>query len=595
MATIGASIATATVPDGFYDSLEGKSGDALKAAVKTVMMPSGFTPPDYGTSTWDAFVSTDIRTIDGYGQIWWDMYSNEIVTTAEHDALNIEHSVANSWWGGDKKTGAYKDLFHLNPSYQDANVQKSNLPLGIVATAAYDNGLVKTGAPQTGTAGTATKVFEPADEYKGDFARAYFYIFTAYDDITWKTDQPLFSMGTTVSLEPWAASMLAEWAKNDPVDTKEIERNDRIHAIQNNRNPFIDHPELIDYIWGSRKGEEYRSASPAEPVDRPDTPRFTGKWMRGVNTYVARWWNKTLVPVEHIDGDLWISLDGGEYQQYGPGIEIPAATVHGQTLTIAAYTEIEKDGLTLRSSVARLTLTARDPEVTDYTDALWTRVAEASQFTASDPRDYYILLSTGNQHIMGATGGTSSKKFMPDGGFVKFSGEKVSQLPADAALMMLEPTESEKYLVRVCDGLGTPKGYWNMATSGNNNTLNATTGTAATVDFGEEGDVIIDFGTKKLKYNSSQPRFTNYGDNSSTARPVALYRFDGFPDPSGIALPGDDSDSERGIAVDGRDILLPDGWLLFDIDGRGINGRNLMPGIYIAVSKNGKSTKIIIR
>ena len=96
--------------------------------------------------------------------IWWDMYSNTLVPIETHDGLNIEHSVANSWFGAKAAKDPYADLFHLNPSNESANNQKGSLPLGEVVTVSWQNELVKTGAPKSGTAGSATKVFEPADE-----------------------------------------------------------------------------------------------------------------------------------------------------------------------------------------------------------------------------------------------------------------------------------------------------------------------------------------------------------------------------------------------------------------------------------------------
>ncbi len=44
---------------------------------------------------------------------------------------------------------------------------------------------------------------------------------------------------------------LYTWAKNDPVDDFERKRNDLIFKWQYNRNPFIDHPEWLDVIFGS--------------------------------------------------------------------------------------------------------------------------------------------------------------------------------------------------------------------------------------------------------------------------------------------------------------------------------------------------------
>ena len=578
------------IPEGYYTLLKGKSGDALKEAVKTVAHPSEYTRITYGPDSWGAFLNTDVRIVNGM-TIWWDMYSNKIVTTDSNDGMNIEHSVANSWFGAKNAKDAYADLFHLNPSNEAANNQKGSLPLGEVATVAWQNELVKTGTPKAGTAGGSAKVFEPADEYKGDFARAYLYIFTVYDEENWKTDQTMYTFSDKAELNPWAVEMLCRWAKNDPVDSKEIKRNEEIYKIQKNRNPFIDYPELIDYIWGSKKGETFSLENGAEAIDRPAEPVFTSRWMTGVNTYSSRWWEPETARISHSEGNLWVSINGGEYQQYGPGVSIPASKKHGENLTLSAYTETENHGYTLRSSIATLTLTGRDPEATDYTEAIYLPVATTDALL---PQSYYIILSASNGHIMGHEGGTSSSSFMPDAGMVMTQGENICHLPTNAAVVRFQPSEGGKYLLEVFDAMNNKsKGYWNVGGSGNKNTLKANTGTVATVGFKDDGTAEISFeGGKSLQYNKTQPRFTNY---SSKQGAVKLARFSEFYDLETGIDDVSSEDEEGCIAIDGNNIILPDGWTLYELNGRTSAGRSLEPGIYIARSKRGKTVKIMIQ
>lgn len=281
---IGAATAGAAVPDGYYKSLEGKSGVALKQAVKDLIAPH--TVIEYGTAdpdnvfnpveiaTWTVFEESDTRVING-NTTWWDMYStiNKDIKGG-HPGMNIEHSVANSWWGG--KAGskeAYCDLFHLNPSDAEANGKKSNNPLGEVATVSWTNTVTTMGSPKSGLGGGSTTVFEPHDVYKGDFARAYFYIFTIYDDIQWleKYDW-MYDVTSGLTLKAWAYDMLVNWAASDPVSHKEMERNEVIYKYQKNRNPFIDCPELIDHIWGSKQSEPFHYALYTPAGDDPDYP-----------------------------------------------------------------------------------------------------------------------------------------------------------------------------------------------------------------------------------------------------------------------------------------------------------------------------------
>lgn len=271
MMLAGVSGIVAAPPEGYYSSLEGKAGDNLKSAVKTVGK-KGHNTISYGSSTWDAFLSTDVRVVNGK-QCWWDMYSSNNVSIVGHDGLNIEHSVANSWWGG-TKNDAYKDIVHLNPSNAEANNRKGNYPLGEIATVTWDNGVTFVGKPVSGQGGGSTYVYEPHDDYKGDFARAFFYMFTIYDDIAWKDNcNWMFdNSGSKVQLREWAYQLMLKWTRNDPVSQKEIDRNEGIYKEQGNRNPFIDNPDLAEYIWGNKKGESFKYDGTYQPGDDPDNP-----------------------------------------------------------------------------------------------------------------------------------------------------------------------------------------------------------------------------------------------------------------------------------------------------------------------------------
>ena len=79
---------------------------------------------------------------------------------------------------------------------------------------------------------------------------------TCYQDYTWKYTYML-SNSSDLTLSKWAYDMLLDWARKDPVSQKEIDRNEAVFKIQNNRNPFIDNPGLEEYIWGNKMGEVY--------------------------------------------------------------------------------------------------------------------------------------------------------------------------------------------------------------------------------------------------------------------------------------------------------------------------------------------------
>lgn len=257
---------SATVPVGYYNSIDGKRGQELKTAVHQLL--KNHTVMTY-SSLWYHFQSTDCR-FENSNQVW-DMYSN--ITryfrgSSAVSGMNREHSFPKSWWGG-TQVDAYTDLNHLYPSDADANMAKSNYPLGEVSTASFNNGCTKVGTPKTGQGGGSSTVFEPDDEYKGDFARTYFYMATCYQDYTWKYTY-MVTNSSWQTLNQWSINLLLKWSREDPVSDKEVARNDAVYKIQNNRNPFIDNPLLAEYIWGSHYGEAfYVDQSGEEPQGEP--------------------------------------------------------------------------------------------------------------------------------------------------------------------------------------------------------------------------------------------------------------------------------------------------------------------------------------
>ena len=245
--------ANADIPAGYYESTMGKKDAELKTAMHRVISPH--TRIDYGAKgTWSVFRSSDVRP-DG---TIWDMYSNEVryfPETGSHPDMHIEHSVPKSWWG-EQSTFVYEasfDIHHLVPSDASANMSKSNNILGEVAKTTFDNGVSKIG--KATVAGKEISVFEPADEYKGDFARMYMYVVTCYQDYTWMSDGLyMFNSEAYPTLNTYSQELLMRWHRNDPVSEKEINRNEAVYSAQSNRNPFIDFPILAEYLWGDSVG-----------------------------------------------------------------------------------------------------------------------------------------------------------------------------------------------------------------------------------------------------------------------------------------------------------------------------------------------------
>lgn len=276
------SLCAEEMPAGYYDNANGKKDAELKTALHEIIKDGDrleYGPNTYHSTndkngrwkagdlkaigTWGGFLTTDSHSD---GSIW-DMYGPHTRYFPPKGraaaGLDIEHGLPKSWWGfKTNKTNnnthrdsiAFRDLYHLTPADMYANMRKSNLPPGVVdSVVIFNNDIFKIGSSK----GKSFKVFEPADCYKGDFARAYFYIATAYQDLTWAAETADYLDPTDYQLfKTWLRDILLEWHRLDPVGDKELRRIDAVSSIQHNRNPFIDYPELVEYIWGNKQGEE---------------------------------------------------------------------------------------------------------------------------------------------------------------------------------------------------------------------------------------------------------------------------------------------------------------------------------------------------
>lgn len=241
--------AYAAIPSGYYASIDGQQAAALKSALCLLLQDHVVLGYD---SLWFAFSATDTRP-DGTA---WDMYSNTI--QRGFWGMNREHAFPKSWWGG-AINPAYSDLHHLFPADEAANLAKSNYPLGIVGIPVFNNGVSKVGYDSYQDNSSENLVFEPDDAYKGDFARAYFYVVTCYQELKWKHTFMVES-NAYPTLKPEAVRLLMDWHRKDPVSDKERNRNEAVYKRQRNRNPFVDYPELASYLWGDSTTFVFRLA-----------------------------------------------------------------------------------------------------------------------------------------------------------------------------------------------------------------------------------------------------------------------------------------------------------------------------------------------
>jgi len=168
--------------------------------------------------------------------------------------INAEHTVPQSWFN--RRSPMKSDIHHLFPTHKNVNSSRSNLPFDEIDDDVTDkwfvvsnSGLqILTDIPSSNIDSYSeldkNKAFEPPENHKGNLARAVYYFYTMYPD----------TAGDISRIAD--KDVLFQWHLNDPVDAVEKQRNDRIEERQGNRNPYIDHPELVARAWGHDNGTE---------------------------------------------------------------------------------------------------------------------------------------------------------------------------------------------------------------------------------------------------------------------------------------------------------------------------------------------------
>ena len=285
----------------YYESVDGRRGKDLLDAIQRVAK-LGYRTDDFRyDSVWLAFKYTDLRP-DG---LIWEIYStcefeyekdrtSNTSQTGECKGYNREHVMCQSWFGtaslagkemsSSKKNSPGSDIFHIYPASYGMNSRRGNRPYGEVLNATYTsaNGTkygtaVTTMSVANSVAGPyvegkmtlSTNVLEPADEYKGDIARSYFgtmvkwageWAFNKNEygkvifDATIDADTH-YGPENNYGFADYGLALMLSWHRQDPVSQKEVDRNNGIQLTQGNRNPFIDYPYLVEYIWGERSGD----------------------------------------------------------------------------------------------------------------------------------------------------------------------------------------------------------------------------------------------------------------------------------------------------------------------------------------------------
>ena len=337
----------------YYRSANGLKGRALKTKLSGIIE----NPRNVGyTGLYEAYKKTDTRP-DGYVRDWYSNVTNfrhcidnKGSYSKEGDMYNREHSVPQSWFSG---SGIKSDIVHVLPTDGYVNNRRSNYPFGEVRSATYTsaNGYSKLGS--CATEGYSGTVFEPNDEIKGDIARIYFYMITRYESTCGSWGHDVFT-NTYPGLTRWTLNMMMRWSKQDPVDEREIERNNAVYEVQGNRNPYVDYPGLEEYTWGDKVDVAFSydnfEGAEIDPsyVHEPVFSHTGGTFVQSVEVTMS---------TNTAGADIYYTTDGSD--------ATPRATLYTGAITITETTTLKavavKGDNMSRQTSATFTIVEEDP------------------------------------------------------------------------------------------------------------------------------------------------------------------------------------------------------------------------------------------
>lgn len=205
----------------YYSTTENLAEGPLRAALNT-RLGQGFVSLSYNSARDEMYAD-----LDNVGGDVTCVYTGRVATFntragATSNSFNCEHTFPQGFFN--ENLPMKSDIHHLFPTDDAANSQRGNLPFGVVSNPSWQVG----GSKKNNT------TFEPRDVHKGTAARAMMYFVLRYQDYS--------------NFFAPQEAILRQWHNQYPPSVQDSLRNTGIYALQNNRNPFVDYPQITERI-----------------------------------------------------------------------------------------------------------------------------------------------------------------------------------------------------------------------------------------------------------------------------------------------------------------------------------------------------------
>ncbi|WP_279168745.1 endonuclease [Muribaculum intestinale] len=263
-------------PDVVGDYAVGRKDDALKNTLHRHCGPVNMVDTDIQWSEYLEIIAEQQGVSNGSGSVTDAVTGHRYSLSDARMSLALAHPVDKSWFGlpAAYRSQSLADLYNCILTCPE-----------VMKACAAGNGFASVDAASDIVYGDGWSrgvllldgwdipVIEPADAMKGPVARRILYIATIYPCSIWSGDGvKFFTSAEYPGLTDFSIDTYMDWHRQYPVTDIERSGNDAVEARQGNRNPFVDYPELAEYIWGENRGEVYNGQA-----GKTDPPPATGE------------------------------------------------------------------------------------------------------------------------------------------------------------------------------------------------------------------------------------------------------------------------------------------------------------------------------
>ena len=312
-------IVASTQPAGYYDGLDAKTDVALRQAMQDIIADPNVVRAQTYKDIIDILNEADQNPANS-NQVWL-VYSEvgraklDFQTTSDNNGKwNREHTFPRSRAGyqsiAEDGVGDGADVFWVTSAdslrHGNSDAHALRAADGPENSARNNKHFGEYVGPD-GTLGS----------FRGDVARSVLYMEIRYNALAIVNGFP------DIDGQLGDLATLLEWHRNDPPDDFEMNRNNVIYNWQRNRNPFIDQPDLVEYIWGDQVGNVWNQPLAIQNVDplnvniypNPTSGRVFIKGLQShatIDLYSVNGQNLNIYPVVG-DSEIDLNLPNGIY------------------------------------------------------------------------------------------------------------------------------------------------------------------------------------------------------------------------------------------------------------------------------------------